>query len=80
MGFRSPPLQEKGKNMCKYCDGSWPRVSNNDFYLNADDQELWYDNDYDSAVEVNISFCPLGTAEHGQKILPRRASVVKYFF
>lgn len=44
--------------MCKYCNDSWPRVSNNGFYLNADDKELWYDNDFDCAVEVNISFCP----------------------
>ena len=45
--------------MCKYCDNSWPAVPNNDFYLNINDQELWYDNGHDYCeVAVNISFCP----------------------
>lgn len=43
--------------MCKYCEG-WTPDTINGFYLDLNDQKLRYDDDYDCAEEVNISFCP----------------------
>lgn len=43
--------------MCKYCDG-WTIVTNDDFYIDLNDQSLCYEDGYDCTVGVNISFCP----------------------